>query len=104
MSGRGPAGKTSDPFGLACEMWQLGFESWQVIGWRSWRMMQGGAAARDESVRMVSEKWQAGMELGFEMTRSTMAGDGGATPEAQARKAVRHYQKRVTANRKRLSR
>jgi hypothetical protein len=96
--------KTPDPFGsnpmgLAVEMWQLGFDAWQVIGWRSWRMMQGGAAARDESVRMVSEKWQANMELGL----AAMAGEGGSTPEAQARTAVRHYQKRVTANRKRLS-
>ncbi|MEO5706731.1 MAG: hypothetical protein ABIT10_12520 [Alteraurantiacibacter sp.] len=100
MSRRAKATKASDPFGLAAEMWQLGFEAWQVIGWRSWRMMQGGAAAHDESVRMVSEKWQANMELGM----AAMAGEGGATPEAQARKAVRHYQKRVTANRKRLSR
>lgn len=44
----------SNPMGLAMEMWQLGFDAWQVIGWRSWRMMQGGAAARDEGVRMVS--------------------------------------------------
>jgi hypothetical protein len=96
VSGRG---KASDPFGLAMEMWQLGFDSWQVVGWRSWRMMQGGTAAGDEGLRMVSEKWQAGMELGL----AAMAGKGGATPEAQARKAVRHYQKRVTANRKRLA-
>ncbi len=103
MSGRKPAVKAADPFamaGLAYEWWQLGFESWQVVGMRSWRMMQGGAAARDESVRMVSEKLQANMELGL----AAMAGEGGVTPEAQARKAIRHYQKRVTANRKRLSR
>jgi hypothetical protein len=91
--------KASNPFGLASEMWQLGLESWQVIGWRTMRMMQGGAAAQDEGVRMVTEKWQASMELGL----SAMTGASGLTPEAQARTAVRHFQKRVTANRKRLS-
>lgn len=85
---------------LAFEWWRLWMESTQVIALRSMRMMQGGAVAQREAVRMVSEKWETAALVGMK----AMSGDGGHTAMVATQKAVRQYRSRVSANRRRLVR
>lgn len=72
-------------------------EAGAVIAFRSWRMMAGGPAAAREAERMVSEKAQAGIELGAALMMGRIR-----SPEAAARKAISVYGRKVRANRKRL--
>lgn len=85
---------------LAAETWWLGAEASWVIGLRCARLAAGGAAADQESVRMVTEKWQAQVELASALA----TGQFGTDPQRIASATVRHYRKRVRANRKRLTR
>jgi hypothetical protein len=80
------------------EAWSLGIEASQVIGLRTMRMAAGGAAASDEAERMVSEK----LASLFELQAAMMTGRLGADPVAGTRKMVRHYRRKVKANRRRL--
>lgn len=78
---------------------RLCLDAGTVVALRSWRMMAGGpAAATREMERMLSEKVEAGFELG-----GALAGGRVKSPEAAARKALGVYGKRVRGNRKRLS-
>ena len=76
---------------------RLWADAGMVVALRSWRMMAGGPAARRELERMLSEKVEAGFELG-----GALAGGRVKSPEAAARKALSVYGKRVRENRKRL--
>ena len=101
--GQMPFGQMMDPLAmsrLAFDWWRLCMESSQVIALRSMRMMQGGAVAQREAVRMVSEKWETAALLGM----SAATGQAGNTPEAAMRGAMQRYQTKVSANRRRLSR
>ena len=49
---------------------------------------------------MVAEKVQASLEL----QAATITGRLGATPVAGTKKAIRHYGRKVSANRRRLGR
>lgn len=89
---------TTDLMKLAHDSYWLWAESMMVVGMRTTDMMTGRGSDRENRL-MVSEKMQAGAEL------ATMMATGGLmTPEKSAQRAVSHYRKRVTANRKRLSR
>lgn len=95
--------RTPDPaamFNLAYEFGRLWLEASTVIWLRSGRLMQGGSLAQSEAWRMNVEKWDAGAQLGILLATGT----AGATPEAVAKKAIRHYRSRTSANRRRLSR
>jgi len=72
-------------------------EAGTVMMLRGWRMMAGGAPAKREAGRMLSEK----VEAGFEFAGAVASGKV-TTPEGAARKAMNAYGKRVRANRKRL--
>ncbi|WP_221902347.1 hypothetical protein [Croceicoccus marinus] len=101
--GQMPFGQMMDPLAmsrLAFDWWRLCMESSQVIALRSMRMMQGGAVAQREAVRMVSEKWETAALLGM----SAATGQAGNTPETAMRGAMQRYQTKVSANRRRLSR
>ncbi|UVO52075.1 hypothetical protein M0208_16725 [Sphingomonas sp. SUN019] len=80
------------------EAWSLGIEASTVIGLRLMRMATGGPLADREAQLMWSEKMQAAMEL----QTAWMTGGLGTTPLSGTRGAVRHYRKKVRANRKRL--
>jgi 6-phosphogluconolactonase/glucosamine-6-phosphate isomerase/deaminase len=69
-----------------------------VIGMRTLKLAAGGAAAKSESQRMIAEKIAAAAELPFALATS-----GGTSPEALTKSTLRHYTKKVRANRKRLS-
>ena len=76
----------------------LGLESAMVVGLRGLKLAAGGAAAETEARRMVSEKLQAGVQL----QTLALTGGLGATSSAATRKALRHYARKVRANRRRL--
>lgn len=84
---------------LAGQSWLLWGEAASVIWLRSWRLAGGGAPARTEAVRMVSEKMASQVELGMAMMASPLQG-----PEAATRGALHHYRSKVRSNRERLSR
>jgi hypothetical protein len=76
---------------------RLWADAGMVVALRLWRMMAGGPAAGHEVERMLSEKTEAGFELG-----GALAGGRVKSPQAAARKTLSVYGKRVRGNRKRL--
>jgi hypothetical protein len=95
MTGRRRPG---NPYALGIDMWQLGMESAMVIGLRTLKLAAGGAAAKTETERMIAEKIAAAAELPL-----ALAASGATSPEALTRTTLRHYSRKVRANRKRLS-
>ncbi|WP_395393471.1 hypothetical protein WBP07_00590 [Novosphingobium sp. BL-8A] len=85
-------------FGLASDSYRLWADSMMVIGMRTTDIMTGRGSSH-ENARMVTEKLQANAELAVKLFWG-----GPMAPETAARKTVRHYGKRVRANRRRLSR
>ena len=84
---------------LGFDTWMVGLEAAQVMWLRAWQLAPGDARAQREARRMVDEKITANAE--FYWLAAT--GGAGASPEAVARKAVRHYGRKVRANRRRLA-
>lgn len=80
------------------DAWALGIEASTVVGLRMASFAQGGAGADREARRMVAEKIESALQLQAAM----LTGRIGATP-AGARAVVRHYRRKVSANRKRLT-
>lgn len=78
----------------------LGIESAAVISLRTVGAAFGGSQATDEAWRMWSEKVVALAEL---QTR-LLTGSLGATPAGAAKATLKHYRRKVAANRRRLSR
>jgi hypothetical protein len=61
-------------------------------------MMTGKGSDRENRL-MVNEKLRAGAEVAAMLATSSLT-----SPKKSAQKAVSHYRRKVTANRKRLSR
>lgn len=76
--------------------WMLGMEASSVIALRMAKLAAGGEAAAREAQLMIAEKVQAGIEL-----QSALLG---TTPLGGTRKAIKHYRRKVGANRRRLTR
>lgn len=77
----------------------LGMESGSVIGLRAAAAF-GGPKAADEAWRMWSEKVVALSELQVRL----LTGSLGVTPAAAANETLKHYRRKVAANRRQLSR
>ena len=86
-------------FGIGWDAWRLGMEASAVIGLRTLKIAQGGAAGQAEAERMVSEKVQAGVDL----QALALTGGLGVTPASASARTLAHYRRRVSANRRRLS-
>jgi hypothetical protein len=86
--------------GIGLDMWSLGMDSASVIGLRTMKLAQGGAAASKEAELMVSEK----MATAIDVQMQFMTGGFGLNPATATQKAVGQYARKVRANRKRLSR
>lgn len=91
----------TDVVSLSQDVWRLWMEASAVIGLRSMRIMQGGKLAEREAKLMLDEKLLANATLGFALLPAIMAA---ATPAMLASEGLGHYGKRVSANRRRLSR
>lgn len=76
----------------------LGLESAGVVGLRLASAAAGGPQAADEAWRMWSEKVIALSEL---QTRA-LTGSLGSTPAGAAKATLKHYRRKVAANRRRL--
>lgn len=87
---------TTDWMKLAHDSYWLWAELLMVMGMRTSDMMTGKGSDRENAL-MVSEKVKAAAEVGMMLATSS------ASPKTAA-KAVRHYRRKVTANRKRLAR
>lgn len=85
-------------FSAGMDAWALGMESSAVIGLRMAKIATGGDASGEEARLMLSEKMQAA----FELQTALMTGQLGTTPLAGTQKMVRHYRRKVRANRRRL--
>ncbi len=77
----------------------LGVESAMVIGLRMMALAKGGPGAHAEAERMVREKIDAGIAL----QQMALTGSLGLSPDGASRKALAHYRRRVSANRRRLA-
>jgi hypothetical protein len=86
-------------FGIGMDAWALAAESNLVIAQRMGAMAFGGPAAAKEAERMIAEKVAANIDLGMDL----MSGKLGSNPEQIMSGSIAHYARRVTANRKRLS-
>lgn len=87
-------------FGIGLDAWRLGLEASSVIGLRTLKIAQGGAAGRAEADRMVSEKIEAGVDL----QARAVTGRLGSTPASASARTLAHYRRKVNANRRRLTR
>lgn len=83
----------------AIDTWALGIEASAVIGLRIAKVAMGGKAADDEIRLMIAEKMQSASELQVD----AMTGRLGQTPLAGTQNVLRHYRRKVAANRRRLS-
>ena len=84
----------SGAFSLAL-LWQ---EAAEVVVLRVLKMMQGGVGASVESQLMVLEKASAAIEI----YADALSGRLGNSADARLDATIRHYRRKVRANRKRL--
>lgn len=83
---------------LSFDAMRLSAEAQTVIALRMMKLAAGGAAADAEARRMVAEKVGAAAELQTKIIVAAMTG-AAVTPAA----AMNHYRRKVSANRRRLS-
>lgn len=83
---------------LGWDAWMLGAESASVIGLRTLKLAAGGPAADRESRLMVDEKLEAARALQV----MALTGALGFTAPAAVDKTIKHYRRKVRANRRRL--
>ncbi len=79
---------------------RLGWEAQNVIALRLLRLAGGGARARAEASRMVTEKFATGANA---QTAAVSAAISGASAPKVATRALKVYKKRLKANKRRLS-
>jgi hypothetical protein len=80
---------------------QLGFDAQNVIALRMMRFAAGGPRGQDEARRMVAEKMAAGVQAQMTAVSGIITGQ---KDSVVAGKVLRGLQKRVSANKRRLSR
>jgi hypothetical protein len=86
---------------LTLKAMQVGFDAQNVIFLRMMRLSAGGARGQSEARRMVSEKIAASVEAQVAAVSGIIAGREEAVVAGQV---IRGLQKRVRANKRRLSR
>ena len=78
----------------------LAWDAQCVIGLRMMKIAAGGVVGSREAQRMLTEKLLSQIELQMRFATALMLGN----PQTYAKTAVRHYQSKVGANRRRLTR
>lgn len=81
------------------DAWALSVEASTVIGLRMAKMATGGDNNGAEARRMIAEKIDSAIDLQSAM----LTGNLGTTPLEGTQKVLRHYRRKVRANRRRLS-
>lgn len=87
-------------FRLGRDAFALGAESAAVMTLRTMKIAAGGAPAEAEAERMVSEKIEAARALRM----MALTGALGFTAPGVVDKSIKHYRRKVRANRRRLTR
>lgn len=80
------------------DAWTLGYEASTVVGLRMARLALGGPAADREAHLMMTEKIGAAVEL----QTALFTGALGATALSGTQATLKHYRRKVRANRRRL--
>ncbi len=88
-------------FSLSSQTAMLALEAQNVIALRLMRIAAGGALAKSEATRMVTEKVQA---LGEAQAVAAVGSMRGRNSRHIAKKVIGVYKKRVRGNRRRLTR
>ena len=92
--------RSSNPWmSIGFDAWRLGFEAATVVGLRTMAIARGGPAGEAEAQRMLAEKVDAGLAL----SGLAMTGRLGLTPASASARTLAHLQRKVSANRRRLS-
>jgi hypothetical protein len=84
---------------IGFDAWSLGLEASVTMGLRTLKIMAGGMAAEAEAHRMISEKVEAALAL----QAKALTGGLGMTGPSAAAKTLKHYRRKVRANRRRLA-
>ena len=87
-------------FRVGFEAWNVGLEASSVIALRTIKILAGGPPGQAEVRLMVAEKFDTGSKL----QTQALGGKLGTSPGALQMKTLRHYAKKVRANRRRLTR
>jgi len=87
-------------FGIGMDAWRLGVEASTVIGLRTLKLAAGGDAGAAEARLMIAEKIDAAMTL----QARALSGGLGTTPASLSARTLAHYRRKVSANRRRLTR
>jgi hypothetical protein len=85
--------------GLGLSAWSLGLDAAVVIALRTMKIAAGGAAGEAEARRMIGEKVDAAVAL----QTLALTGGLGQTPLSATARTLAHYRRKVSANRRRLS-
>jgi len=85
--------------GIGFDAWRLGMEASAVIGLRTLKIAAGGPAGAAEAERMVNEKIDAALAL----QKQALTGALGLSPATMSARTLAHYQRKVSANRRRLT-
>lgn len=80
------------------DAWMLGLQSATVMGLRAAKIASGGDVDGSETRLMIAEK----MQSAFELQMAMMTGGLGTTPLSGSKAVLRHYKRKVAANRRRL--
>jgi hypothetical protein len=86
-------------FRAGLDAWSLAVEASSVIFLRTLKIAAGGAAGEAETRRMVSEKIESGLAL----QALALSGGLGNTAHGAATKTLAYYRRKVSANRRRLT-
>ncbi len=86
-------------FSLSLDAWSLYLDVSTVIGLRMMKVAAGGSSADREIALMINEKVQSAIELQID----GVTGRLGVTPASAAKKVIRHYKRKVGANKRRLA-
>ena len=85
--------KSANLMALAWDSGMLAVEAQHVVALRIAKLLSGGAGATKEAASMVTEKVLAAGVTGVKLATG-----------ASARSVIRHYRRKVRANRRRLAR
>lgn len=85
---------------LGWDAWMLGAEAASVMSLRTLKIATGGDPSGREAARMVAEKMEAAQAL----QAMAVTGALGFTAPSVVDKTLKHYRRKVRANRRRLQR
>jgi hypothetical protein len=84
---------------LSFDVWSLYLDAMTVVGLRTVKMAAGGTASDREARLMITEKMASAFQIGL----AAATGSLGHSPQDAIDMTLRHYGRKIRANKKRLS-